>query len=73
MAMLSTTMDGYQVAAWIAIVAVWLAMSAHYRHLALAMPAARRTDDSDRFAAILITVGSSSITYDTMHQAPTCV
>jgi hypothetical protein len=73
MAMLSTTMDGYQFAAWVTIVVVWLAMSAHYRHLALAAPAARRTDGSDRFAAILRTASSSTVTYDTMHQAPTSV
>ena len=52
MAMLSTAMDGYQVAGWITggmlllALALALAMSAHYRYLA------RRDRDIDRLAAI---------------------
>jgi hypothetical protein len=54
MAMLSTAMDGYQVAGWITggmlllALAMALAMSAHYRYLA------RRDRDIDSLAAILI-------------------
>ena len=72
--MLSTAMDGYQIVGWITggvllvALAMALAMSAHYRYLAQ-----RRDRDIDRLFTILRTAGSSTVTYDTMHQAPTRV